>query len=148
MAESYESKYSGYKSCRTLRASTKICGLWYLSKNPFIVSGYFDSFIKLAENIDWLIQNGEPYAGYERLCRVYNRLSGKDVYHGWFEIRKQRLWEAFSGISRSDQLYSYLEYKNPRQVGGTSLYLYSVRVCSHVMIMTALFREPKTFYEH
>lgn len=119
------------------------CQRWetlYKKEKPF--------FIKLAENIDWLLQNGEPYAGYERLCRVYNRLSGKDVYHGWFEIRKQRLWEAFSGISRSNQLYSYLEYKNPRQVGGTSLYLYSVRVCSHVMIMTALFGDPKTFYEH
>ena len=119
------------------------CQRWeplYQKEKPF--------FIKLAENIDWLLQNGEPYAGYERLCRVYNRLSGKDVYHGWFEIRKQRLWEAFSGISRSDQLYSYLEYKNPRQVGGTSLYLYSVRVCSHVMIMTTLFGDPKTFYEH
>ena len=78
-------------------------GTLYKKEKPF--------FIKLAENIDWLLQNGEPYAGYERLCRVYNRLSGKDVYHGWFEIRKQRLWEAFSGISRSDQLYSYLEYK-------------------------------------
>ena len=45
------------------------CQRWeplYKKEKPF--------FIKLAENIDWLLQNGEPYAGYERLCRVYNRL--------------------------------------------------------------------------
>lgn len=104
-------------------------------------------FIKLSCNIDWLLKNGETYAGYENLSRSYNKLSSPVRERSWFEISKQKLREILFGISCNNDLYLYLKHKNPKQVGSDSFYLYSLRLCSHVLVMTALCGTPKAFYD-
>lgn len=104
-------------------------------------------FIRLSCNIDWLLKNGEAYAGYQNLSRSYNTLYRPFRERSWFEISKQKLHETLFGISHDNDLYLYLKHKNPRQVGSESFYLYSLRLCSHVLVMTALCGTPKAFYE-
>lgn len=109
-----------------------------------------DFFIKLAESIDWLLQYGESYAGYRNLIIAYNKFSGRlrnSPCYGWVEVSKRKMQEAFSEISHSRKLYSYLEHKNPKQFKGFTDHVYSMRVCSHVMVMTAFSGNPKTFYD-
>lgn len=108
-----------------------------------------DFFIRLSRNIDWLLQNGAACIGLENLARAYDRVSGKDRrYHIWCEISRTMVRYAFQNISGNDQLYSYLKYKNPKHIGDNwySPLIDSLRVCSHVMVMTALCGDPKTFY--
>ena len=104
-------------------------------------------FTRLSCNIDWLLKNGEDYAGYKNLARSYNRLTGAVRERSWFEINKQKLRNTLFCISHSNDFYLYLKHKNPRQVGNELFYLYSLRICSHVLVMTALCGTPKMFYE-
>lgn len=103
-------------------------------------------FIKLSCNIDWLLKNGELYAGYKNLARSYNKLTRPVREQSWFQISKQKLCDVLFGVSHNSDLYYYLKHKNPKQVGSDSFYLYSLRLCSHVLVMTALCGTPKAFY--
>ena len=106
-----------------------------------------DFFIKLSGNIDWMLKNGEAYAGYQNLAWSYNKLSRPVRERSWYQISKKELYDIFFSISHNSDLYLYLKNKNPRQVGGESFYLYSLRLCSHILVMTALCGTPKAFYE-
>ena len=104
-------------------------------------------FMKLSQGIAWLLQHGEPYAGYSRLVASYNRLLNKTDGKSWLEIKQSKVRDVLSHISHSNKLYEYLESKNPHQFFSDSLYVYSLRPCSHVMVMTAMCGSPKSFYE-
>jgi hypothetical protein len=104
-------------------------------------------FIRLSCNIDWLLKNGESYAGYQNLSNAYNKLTRTRRERSWYQLSKQEIRNALWNISYSSDLYFYLKHKNPRQVGNESFYLYSLRLCSHVLVMTAFCGTPKAFYE-
>ena len=104
-------------------------------------------FIRLSVNIDWLLKNGEAYAGYHNLIDSYNKLTGARRGRSWFELSRQELREALWNISHSSDLYYYLKHKNPKHVGTESFYVFSLRLCSHVLVMTAFCGTPKAFYE-
>ena len=104
-------------------------------------------FIRLSSNIDWLLKNGEAYAGCHNLINSYNKLTGARREQSWFQLSKKEIRNVLWGISHSSDLYFYLEHKNPRQVLNESFYLFSLRLCSHVLVMTALSGTPKAFYE-
>ena len=106
-----------------------------------------DFFIKLAQNIDWLLRNGDAHAGYGNLIKTYNRISGKTRNCGWIEVSKRMIKGALDKISHSNNLYLYMKYKNQKQFEGFNANVYSMRICSHVMVMTALYGDPKSFYE-
>ena len=104
-------------------------------------------FIRLSCNIDWLLKNGESYAGYQNLSNAYNKLTRARRERSWYQLSKQEIRNALWNISYSSDLYFYLKHKNPKQVGNESYYLYSLRLCSHVLVMTAFCGTPKAFYE-
>jgi hypothetical protein len=104
-------------------------------------------FIRLSCNIDWLLKNGERYAGYQNLSKAYNKLTRRNRELSWYQLSKQEIRNVLWDISHNSDLYCYLKHKNPKQVGNESYYLYSLRLCSHVLVMTAFCGTPKAFYE-
>ena len=105
-----------------------------------------DFFIQLAGNINWLLQNGESYAGSEKITWVYKRLSWRNGDWTWLEVNRKNFQEILFNTTHTKQLSSYLEHKNINLFTDNKCYLYSLRLCSHVLIMTALCGTPKAFY--
>lgn len=106
-------------------------------------------FIKLSQNINWLLQNGEKFSGFDRLRASYidNNLMDKISNNSWLEISCTKIRDLFKAISPSGDLYHYLESKNPRQLYTGANYVFTLRVTSHVMIMTARSGHPSSFYD-
>lgn len=106
-----------------------------------------DFFIQLSCNISWLLQNGEAYAGNKNIARVYRKISWRNGYFSCLEINRKNLQEILQNTTHSRLLSLYLEHKNINLFSDSCCYLYSLRLCSHVLIMTALCGTPKAFYD-
>ena len=105
-------------------------------------------FIQLACNISWLLQNGEVYAGNKKMAFIYQKISWyKGPFNPLFEATWKRLQELLHNTTLNEPLSSYLEYKNVIPLSNNGCDLYSLRLCSHVLIMTALCGTPKDFYD-
>lgn len=104
-------------------------------------------FIQLACNINWLLQNGETYAGHKTMTTVYQKISWRKGSFDWFRISEESFQEILSGTGNSSLFSSYLKYKNAGLFSNGIYYIYSLRLCSHVLIMTALCGTPKAFYD-
>ena len=104
-------------------------------------------FIQAACNINWLLQNGESYAGSEKMTQAYKRHSWRKGSRLCLEVNQENLQEIFRNTAHASRLSSYLEYKNMTLFTDSRCYLYSLRLCSHVLIMTALCGTPKAFYD-
>ena len=106
-----------------------------------------DFFVQLACNINWLLQNGESYAGQKRMTGVYQRIAQKAGTYEWLGVNRKNLQGILHDLTYNRQLAIYLEHKNIYLFeNNTYCYLYSLRLCSHVLIMTALCGTPKDFY--
>ena len=107
-----------------------------------------DFFIQVSCNIDWLLQNGEPYAGHKTMTRIYQKISWRKGAYSWLFVNRKNLEAILCDLIYSSQLTSYLEHKNIN-LFADNVYscLFSLRLCSHVLIMTALCGTPKAFYD-
>ena len=107
-----------------------------------------DFFIQVARNIDWLLQNGEPYAGHKTMTRIYQKISWRKGAYSWLCVNHKNLEAILCNLINSSHLTSYLEHKNIN-LFADNVYscLCSLRLCSHVLIMTALCGTPKAFYD-
>ena len=107
-----------------------------------------DFFIQVSCNIDWLLQNGEPYAGHKIMTRIYQKISWRKGAYSWLFVNRKNLEAILCDLIYSSQLTSYLEHKNIN-LFADNVYscLFSLRLCSHVLIMTALCGTPKAFYD-
>ena len=105
-------------------------------------------FIQVSCNINWLLQNGDSYAGRETLTGVYKRISWRKYTYECFSVNSKNLHEILHNLTYYSYLSSYLKCRNINVFDNDVYsYLYSLRLCSHVMIMTALCGTPKAFYE-
>lgn len=104
-------------------------------------------FIQLSRNISWLLQSGETYAGNEKMALIYKKISWRKGSLSCLQVTRKNVQQLLCKTAHSNQLSSYLEYKNIHLFTGYLGYLYSLRLCSHVLIMTALCGTPKAFYD-
>lgn len=105
-------------------------------------------FIKLSQNIAWLLQNGTRYEGYHKLQGSYTRIMGTaGQVSNWYTISKMELQKILAPLSHNAMIYKYVETKNASQFRYDLIYVYSLKICSHILLMTALCGHPKVFYE-
>ena len=104
-------------------------------------------FIQLSCNISWLLQNGETYAGNEKMALIYKKISWRTGHLSSLQVTRKNVQQFLCKTTHNNELASYLEYKNIHLFTGYLDYIYSLRLCSHVLIMTALCGTPKAFYD-
>lgn len=105
-------------------------------------------FIMLSQNIAWLLQNGMHYEGFQNLRDAYTRATGKtSPIPNWYSISKKDIKKALDPWSRDATLYKYIEEKNPLQLRDDTVFVYYLKICSHILLITALCGHPKVFYE-
>ena len=104
-------------------------------------------FVQLACNIAWLLQNGEAYAGNEKMALIYKKISWRKGSFSCLQVTRKNVQQLLCKTAHSNELSSYLENKNIHLFTGYPGYLYSMSLCSHVLIMTALCGTPKAFYD-
>ena len=105
-------------------------------------------FIRLSQNIAWLLQNGTHYEGFQKLRDSYARINGKtSPVPNWYSISKRDIKKALDPLSHDAKLYKYMEAKNPLQLRDDTVFVYYLKICSHILLITALCSHPKVFYE-
>ena len=105
-------------------------------------------FIKLAQSIAWILRNGMQYEGSHNLCASYARTMGaKSLTPDYYLIDKREIKQALDPIAHNSALYKYVETKNSFQPDFNDVLGNSIKISSHILLMTALCGHPKAFYE-
>ena len=105
-------------------------------------------FIRLSQNIGWLLQNGIKYESPQNLRDSYIRATNTSAQKShWYSINTSDIRRSITALSLNDRLYNYLERKNPSVFFGNTAYVCNLRICSHILLITALSGHPKVFYQ-
>ena len=104
------------------------------------------TFIRLAQGMDWLYQNGIHYKGSKRIYHGYNRILGRSNNRYWPVINKKELQRIFSEKCQTEGSYRYLMSKVSSIMEDGTIFLHSIPLCAHVMIMNVLSGNPQNFY--
>ena len=81
------------------------------------------------------------------MALIYKKISWRKGSLSCLQVTRKNVQQLLCKTAHSNQLSSYLEYKNIQLFTGYLGYLYSLRLCAHVLIMTALCGTPKAFYD-
>lgn len=113
---------------------------------PEVFSLDRETFVRLAQGLDWLHRNGFRYKGLKRLNRCYNRILGRSDDRYWPAINQNELRKHFSENHQSEGSYRYLISKVSSVMYDGTIFLYCIPLCAHVMIMNAVSGNPQDFY--
>ena len=105
-----------------------------------------ETFVRLAQGMDWLHQNGSQYKGSKKIYRRYNRILGRINDRHWPAINQNELRRIFSENRQTEGSYRYLMSKVSSVMSDGTIFLYSIPLCAHVMIMNAVSGNPQNFY--
>ena len=105
-------------------------------------------FIKLAQSIAWILRNGMQYEGSHNLCASYRKTMGvRSLTPDYYIIDKRDIKKALDPLAHNSTLYKYMEEKNSFHPNFNSMLGSSLKIGSHILLMTALCGHPKAFYE-
>lgn len=103
-------------------------------------------FIKMSEGMSWLFYNSKQCGDNHRILKIYHYLLGNPNKTSFWAIKLQHLKSLLSAYQQNDLLYKYVTRSKQENTHSDSLWIYSMPIYVHLILMITLCGSPKAFF--